>query len=63
MIFRYIVDIEMTTIAIKKTIPAFRVRLIIVSTMATNTKEKMSPKDAMPSIIWSNSLLPSSDMK
>ena len=40
----------MITIAIKKTIPAFLVRLIIVSTMATKTKEKMSPKDAMPII-------------
>jgi hypothetical protein len=63
MVFRYIVDIEMTTIAIKITIPAFRVRLITVSTMATITKVKISPKDAMPSIIWSNNLLPSSDLK
>jgi len=50
MVFRYIVDIEMITIAIRKTIPALRVRLTIVSTMAIKTKEKMSPKDAMPII-------------
>jgi hypothetical protein len=41
---------EIITIAIKKTNPALRVRLIIVSTIATISKEKMSPKDAMPII-------------
>ena len=49
-VFKYIVEMEMITIAIKKTNPALRVRLIIVGPIATISKEKMSPKDAMPII-------------
>jgi hypothetical protein len=59
----YITKIAMMTIAIKKIIPIFLVRRIIVRITATMSKVKTSPNEVTVIITASTLLLPCMDLK